>query len=86
LWFGVSCFYCAVPQHAVVDGAHREIRERSLLSVTRVLLTPLIHYFRVLRALDTVLMLGFAGTYLASGLVVLVTGWAFWAAVSRALA
>jgi hypothetical protein len=75
LWFGVSCFYCSVPSAAIVSGADAENRSRPRWSPTRLAVAPLLLLFRLLRAVDALLMFGFAGAYLASGLLVLLIGW-----------
>lgn len=75
LWFGVSCFYCSVPSKAVLDGAREETRQRPRWSPVQLLLTAVMGFFRLLRGVDTLLMFGFAGSYLASGLAMLFTGW-----------
>jgi hypothetical protein len=75
LWFGVSCFYCSVPSGGILDGAIAENRARPRLSVSRLALAPLLLLFRLLRGIDTVLLFGFPGVYLASGLIVLLIGW-----------
>lgn len=75
LWFGVSCFYCSVPSKAVLDGAGEANKTRRRWSPLRVLFMSVIAFFRLLRGVDTLLMLGFAGSYLASGLLTLLFGW-----------
>jgi hypothetical protein len=85
LWFGVACFYCAVPPRSVLDGALAEQRRRRAWSPVRIALGPVLLAYRLLAALDTLLTFGFAGTYLASGLLILLGSWWFWTAVSRAL-
>jgi hypothetical protein len=75
LWFGISCFYCSVPSGAILSGTISENRSRPRWSPVRLLLTPMLLFFRLMRAIDTLLMLGFAGAYLASGLLVLLIGW-----------
>jgi hypothetical protein len=75
LWFGISCFYCSVPSKALLDGAREESRRRRSWSPVRLVLGLVISFFRVLRVLDTLLTLGFAGSYLASGLLMLLLGW-----------
>jgi hypothetical protein len=75
LWFGISCFYCSVPSQTLIAEAAAENRARPCASPARILLTPLLLFFRLLTALDTLLMFGFAGAYLASGLIVLLLGW-----------
>ncbi len=75
LWFGVSCFYCSVPSAAIIAGASVENRSRPRWSPIRLVVSPLLWVFRFLRAIDTLLMFGFAGAYLASGLIVLLVGW-----------
>lgn len=67
--------YCCVPSGAILAGAAAELRDLPGWSPTRLLLRPVIAFFRMLRALDALLMLGFAGAYLASGLIVLLLGW-----------
>jgi hypothetical protein len=83
LWFGVSCFYCSVPSGAILSGAIRENRSRSRWSLVRLLLAPMLFFFRLMRAIDTLLMFGFAGAYLASGLIVLLIGWRVLALVAQ---
>jgi hypothetical protein len=85
LWFGISCFYCCIPSPAILAGAAAENRARRPWSPLRLALGSLIGLFRTLRALDMLLTLGFAGTYLASGLVVLLLSWRLLAYVALLL-
>jgi hypothetical protein len=75
LWFGISCFYCCVPSAAVLAGARRENAGRGRFSPVRVALAAAISFFRFLVAIDSLLLAGFAGAYLASGLLFLLIGW-----------
>jgi hypothetical protein len=75
LWFGVSCFYCSMPSAGILAGAVEENELRPRSSPTRLLLAPLLLLFRLMRAIDNVLLFGFPGVYLASGLIVLLVGW-----------
>lgn len=75
LWFGISCFYCSVPTKALLDGARDENQSRARWSPMRLIVTVLNGFFRPLRFLDALLTLGLAGTYLASGLLMLLVGW-----------
>ena len=75
LWFGVSCFYCCVPSSGILDGARKENSRRARFSPVRLLMALPIAFFRFLIALDSLLLAGFAGAYLASGLLVLLIGW-----------
>jgi hypothetical protein len=83
IWFGVSCFYCSVPSGAILAGALRENQTRPVWSPLRVLLVPVLLFFRLLRGVDTLLMFGFAGAYLASGLIVLLLGWRLLAVIAQ---
>lgn len=85
IWFGVACLYCAVPSAAVLAGTVAEQRQRQRRSPVRLLLGPFLIVFRALGALDTLLTVGLAGTYLASGLLVLLGCWWFWSVLSRAV-
>jgi len=75
LWFGISCFYCCIPSSMILTEAAQENRSRGRWSPRRLVFGSLIGFFRALRALDALLTVGFAGTYLASGLVVLLVSW-----------
>lgn len=91
LWFGVSCFYCSVPSGSILSGAIGENRSRPRWSPVRMLLAPMLPFFRLMmlpffrlmRAIDTLLMFGFAGAYLASGLIMLLIGWRMLALVAQ---
>ncbi len=83
LWFGVSCFYCSVPSGTILSGTIGENRSRPRWSPVRLLLAPMLLFFRLMRAIDTLLMFGFAGAYLASGLIVLLIGWRVLALVAQ---
>jgi hypothetical protein len=83
LWFGIACFYCCVPSSTILAGAAAENRARRRFSPLRLVVGSLLGFFRALRALDTLLTFGFAGTYLASGLLVLLLSWRLLAYVIR---
>jgi hypothetical protein len=83
LWFGVSCFYCCVPSAGILEGAARENAGRGRLSPIRLLLAPVLIFFRFLVAIDNLLLMGFAGAYLASGLLFLLIGWRLLGIVAR---
>jgi hypothetical protein len=83
LWFGVSCFYCCVPSANIITGAAAENRSRRRSSPIRLLIGPVILACRLLRGIDALLTYGFAGAYLASGLIVLLLGWRVLAAIAR---
>jgi hypothetical protein len=73
LWFGVSCFYCAVPSKEILDGVRATDQRRWL--PTRFVLAPVVTVFRALCGLDAMLAFVFAGAYLASGLITLRVAW-----------
>jgi hypothetical protein len=75
LWFGISCFYCCIPSRMILSKAAKENSLRGRWSPLRVAFGSLIGLVHALRALDALLTFGFAGTYLASGLVVLLVSW-----------
>jgi hypothetical protein len=75
LWFGISCFYCCIPSSMILSKSAEENSSRGRWSPRRMAFGPLIGLVRALRALDNLLTFGFAGTYLASGLVVLLVSW-----------
>jgi hypothetical protein len=84
VWFGISCFYCCVPSANIIAGARAENRDRRRLSPLRFAISPVILVCRLLRGVDALLTYGFAGAYLASGLIVLFVGWRALAVVARA--
>ncbi|MDQ3822942.1 MAG: hypothetical protein M3321_06855 [Actinomycetota bacterium] len=83
LWFGVSCLYCCIPSTEILAGAAEENRRRA--RSWRFTLGPVIGVLRALRILDALLTIGFAGTYLASGLIVLLVSWRLLGFLARAL-
>ncbi len=75
LWFGISCFYCCIPSSEILKEAAGENHSHGRWSPRRIAFGSLIGLVGALRALDALLTFGFAGTYLASGLVVLLVSW-----------
>jgi hypothetical protein len=75
LWFGVSCFFSCIPAQSTVGRAREILRDSGVKGMTRLVCIPLFGLFRSLQALDAALMFGFAGSYLASGTLVLVSTW-----------
>jgi hypothetical protein len=75
LWFGISCFYCCIPSSTILDKAAEENRSHVRWPLRRIAFGSLIGLVRTLRTLDALLTFGFAGTYLASGLIVLLVSW-----------
>ena len=83
LWFGISCFYCCVPSAGILEGARRENARRNRFSPIRLPLAAAIAFFRFLVAIDNLLLAGFAGAYLASGLLFLLIGWRLLGVLAR---
>lgn len=75
IWMGFSCFYCSVPSRQILDGAGIEAKRRPTASPIRLLTIALVTVYRMLRAIDSVLLFWVPGAYLASGLIPLVLYW-----------
>lgn len=85
LWFAVSCFYCCVPSRNLIIGATTELHGGRQSRISRLVLAPILLACRALRALDSLLTFGFAGAYLASGLVMLFVGWRILGAIAHTI-
>jgi hypothetical protein len=85
IWVGVSCLYSTVPSASLSEGARAELRSGRHGKVSRMLLGTPIAAVRLLLQIDNALMLGLAGAYFASGLLVTLVVWIGTSEVLRAI-